>query len=130
MEINHEEFQNVLSSAKNQEHIDTIVEGSWTTSSIIEETKISTTTEYSSPIKTTLDHNKDGAYSNKKTKPTTDKYDENKNQKIARILNDTIIPSRKPLSESDPFSLIISKEYLAYFSVASSVALFVLCLLN
>jgi len=57
--------------------------------------------------------------------PVNDVLPENKKVRIAKYLNDTILPSRTPLSESDPFQKIISKDYLVYFAFGSSIALFV-----
>jgi len=53
-----------------------------------------------------------------------------KKERVAKYLNDTILPSKSPLNQSDPFSHIMSKDYLLYFTFGASVALFVLKLFS
>ncbi len=55
---------------------------------------------------------------------------DNKSEKIQKYLNDTLLPSRSQLNESDPFSQITSNDYLLYFALGASVALFALNLFN
>lgn len=55
---------------------------------------------------------------------------QNLNDKVAKYLSDTIVPSRTQVKESDPFSFITSKDYLLYFSFGASITLFVLNLFN
>lgn len=59
-----------------------------------------------------------------------DAVPENKKDRVAKYLSDTVLPSKSELSGSDPFSQIMSKDYLLYFTFGASVALFVLNLFS
>lgn len=58
------------------------------------------------------------------------KTDEEKLQRVAAALTDTILPSKSPLPESDPFNYLISKRFLTHFSAAATITLFVLTLFD
>lgn len=60
----------------------------------------------------------------------TEDLTENKTEKVAKILNDTILPTKRLLHASDPFAFLLSFDYLLYFTFGAAVTLFVLNLLN
>ncbi len=68
--------------------------------------------------------------SNALRQPTTDVLPENLRDRVAKYLNDTVLPSKSQLSASDPFALISGKDYLLYFTFGASIALFALNLFS
>lgn len=68
--------------------------------------------------------------SNAVRQPVSDSVPEDKKERVAKYLNDTVLPSKSQLTGSDPFAQIMSKDYLLYFTFGASVALFVLNLFN
>lgn len=49
---------------------------------------------------------------------------------IASFLSDTVLPSKSPLQNDDPFRYLTSRNYLTNFCLASSVIVFVLALFD
>lgn len=68
--------------------------------------------------------------SNAVRQPEFEALPENKKDRVAKFLNDTVLPSKSQMSASDPFAQIMSKDYLLYFTFGASVALFALNLIS
>jgi hypothetical protein len=49
---------------------------------------------------------------------------------VARVLNDTVLPSKSPLPQEDAFAYLTSPGYIRNFMIASVVVLFVLAILD
>lgn len=91
--------------------IDKVLNESLNTSTIIDDVKSFAPNIF--PLTTTSDF-----------KQSKIDFSDNKKEKINKYLNDTVLPSKSQLNESDPFSQIISSDYLLYFVFGASVALF------
>lgn len=69
-------------------------------------------------------------FSTEKVVVQTFKTDEDKLKAVSIGLSDTILPSKSPLPENDPFKYLTSCQYLSYFAGAATITIFVLALLD